>query len=778
MLGFIETNDDANPHDAAIRFAMHLIDRVVSKLGEKVALPYFSQLLLEMVKTNDWRYKYAALMGLSQAGEYISDLKEMDHIVQFTLNFLKDEHPKVRYAALQTIGQFGDDSKPDFQIRYTDKVLPALIEIFNDPIPRVISHTLAALTNFLDGCARGSVSKYIPKILEPCFVFLENGISLVKEGAMSTVATLAEAGQADFIPYWEKSAQIVFTILKNTDDKAYKQVRGQAIECLVLIGESVGKEEFKKGAHDIIEKLVDIQKNYIEEVDPQKIYLLTGWQRICSVLKEDFLPYLEHILPSLFGLIERIIHYQVKESQGKSSDTADVLNALGGGAKSQNLHHQANTSESQETTLALRMINVFVVELSQGFLPHVERASNILTHLMQRSSNVNVQTTAGKVLPGLIKVIQDSNTPNKVEMVRAMSNNYSNLLWTTLGNESDAQTRVIYAMTLREVLRASGTYMSQEEVNLFSDNVLRALKKSDETKASNQELIEDDENEIEEDEIEIIEEENEYEEELHCALAEVIGALFETHRDKSVPLAQIVYTKILPNVLKDDMPSKIYKFGIFLVDNLIEYLGYDMMHNEWATLSDVLLKYTADANAEVRYSAAYGIGILARETKENFQSLAENCLKTLIAALQIKRGENEDLSSFGIARDNVVAAIGKIIRYQDKHVNARQLTQIWFKLLPLKFDKKEAREQHEMLMDIILQSEPALIFGDKGENLPAALRIFSIVANTKFASAEFTVKMQRIVRGLMENPDTSSLLKDAYEKLEPNLKEKLTKIVG
>lgn len=759
---------------------MHLIDRVVFKLGDKITLPIFSQLLLELVKMPNWQYRYAALMGLSQVGEYISDQQEMDHIVNFVLNFLKDEHPKVRFAALQCFGQFADDSKPEFQQKYTDKVLPGLIELLNDTVPRVVSHSLAALTNFLDGCAQGSVSSYIRQILEPSLNFLGNGISLVKEGAMSTIATLAEACQRDFIPYWEKTAQIVFTILKNTTDKTYKQVRGQAIECLVLIGESVGKEEFKKGAHEVIEKLLDIQKNYVEEVDPQKVYLLSGWQRICLVLQEDFLPYLEHILPSLFTLIEGIIQSQKRNKDEKRSDTNDVISALGGGKSESkgSLFHKANTTESQEVVVALKMINVFVLELRKGFGPYVERTSEILTHLLQKSTNINVKTTAARGLPGLVKVIKELANPNKNELVRNMTNNYTALLWVMIDDEVDPETRLVYVMVMKELLKAAGRIMNEQEVNVMSENILKSLKESDEIKVSNEELIEDEENDVDENEVEAIREENANEEEFHCAVAELIGALFETHQELTLPLSQVVYTKVLPNVLVDNMSPKMYKFGIFLVDNLVEYLGMDFLRNEWPSLSQVIIRYTAHPKAEVRHPATYGIGLLAEKTKENFQSISEMCLKALIAALQIKKPEGEDQSIFGLARDNAIAAMGKIIKNQPQCINVPDVTQVWFRMLPLRYDKKEAREQHELLVDIILHSDPSLIFGAKGENLPTVIKLFALIVNTKFSSPEFRGKMQKVIEALASKPETKALLQDAFNKLENNLKEKMKIVLG
>ena len=780
-LGFVEREDDSNPHDSAVKFGMHLIDRVVSKLGSEIALPLFSQLLLEMVKVNDWRFRYAALMGLSQVGEYITNLEELDNVVLFTLKFLKDEHPKVRYAACHSIGQIADDSKPQFQTRYTDKVLPACIEMFSDQVPRVIAHNLAGLTNFLDGCEKGSVTSYIAQILDPCLTFLSHSISLVKENAMSVIATLAEASQKEFIPYWEKTAEIVFSILKNTTDPTYRQMRGQAIECLVLVGEAVGKEEFKKGAHEIIEKLIEIQKNFIDESDPQKLYLLTGWQRICTILKEDLAPYLEHILPSLFDLVENITLSFKKRQKNKSKTTEkdDVFSALKGGNDRPDILHVANTSESQEIVGAVKMISIFVLEMRNFFGPYVERTSDILSFLLEKSNNINVKLSCARGLPGLIRAVQATSAPNKEAVIRDLTHNYIAILWKVIGIEIDPENKIVYVMVMRELLKAAGTFMNDQEVQQFNKRILEALKESDEIKVSNQELLEDDENEIDEEEEESIKQENETEEELHCALAELIGAVFETHKEFSMPLAHIVYGKILPNVMVPNMSPKMYKFGLFLVDNIIEFLGTNLLSpDEWSQLVKYVINFSTHKKAEVRHPAVFGVGLLAEKSNESFKDIAEVCVKTLLGALTLERQQGESAVTYGVARDNCIASLGKIIKYQYQYINAKELTHIWFKHLPLRYDKKEAREQHDMLMDIIIQSDASWIFGERGEHLQLTIKLFALLVKSKFVFENFTEKMKKIIEGLMNNPETKALLTDAVSKLDDILRDKLKEVLG
>ena len=50
---------------------MGATDRLIASVGEEELLPVLSGTIQQMLQQNDWRYKYTAVMALSQIGEYI-----------------------------------------------------------------------------------------------------------------------------------------------------------------------------------------------------------------------------------------------------------------------------------------------------------------------------------------------------------------------------------------------------------------------------------------------------------------------------------------------------------------------------------------------------------------------------------------------------------------------------------------------------------------------------------------------------------------------------------
>jgi importin-5 len=52
----------------------------------------------------DWRYKNAGLMALSQVGEYLEDVKTISPMIPTVVEHLTHPVPKIRFAALHCIG--------------------------------------------------------------------------------------------------------------------------------------------------------------------------------------------------------------------------------------------------------------------------------------------------------------------------------------------------------------------------------------------------------------------------------------------------------------------------------------------------------------------------------------------------------------------------------------------------------------------------------------------------------------------------------------------------
>lgn len=101
----------------------------------------------------------------------------------------------------------------EFQEKYYGQVMPALIGMLNDPVPRVQAHACACLNNFLEGCSEEIAQIYISALAEKFYVLIQNGISIIKENAVTALASLAEASKKYFEPYFDECIRFLISLL-------------------------------------------------------------------------------------------------------------------------------------------------------------------------------------------------------------------------------------------------------------------------------------------------------------------------------------------------------------------------------------------------------------------------------------------------------------------------------------------------------------------------------------------------------------------------------------
>eukprot|EP00330_Aristerostoma_sp_ATCC50986_P004361 CAMPEP_0114578116 /NCGR_PEP_ID=MMETSP0125-20121206/2700_1 /TAXON_ID=485358 ORGANISM="Aristerostoma sp., Strain ATCC 50986" /NCGR_SAMPLE_ID=MMETSP0125 /ASSEMBLY_ACC=CAM_ASM_000245 /LENGTH=232 /DNA_ID=CAMNT_0001767953 /DNA_START=862 /DNA_END=1560 /DNA_ORIENTATION=- len=206
---------------------LEALDRFLNALTESKALnyltaasgPYFG-------RSSTWQQNYVGLLSFSQVGEYVESPLPLNDATQFAITSLQNENPKVRYAALHYIGQVADNLNPSFSETHGSVILPKLIGMFNDSVPRVQSHVFACLTNFVEYAPGNLVAQYIEKIIDPCIKLIDQGPKMTKENALAALSALAESAKKEFIPYWEKVHNVVFDLLCSLTDEGERQLRG------------------------------------------------------------------------------------------------------------------------------------------------------------------------------------------------------------------------------------------------------------------------------------------------------------------------------------------------------------------------------------------------------------------------------------------------------------------------------------------------------------------------------------------------------------------------
>ncbi|EGR31191.1 hypothetical protein IMG5_116170 [Ichthyophthirius multifiliis] len=691
------------------RFGMNAIDRIIDSVGDKETLPILSQTVEKLLQHADWRYNYAAIMALSQVGEYIDDVATVQPIMDVVLKFLSSPNPVIRYGVFHAIGQISDDMKPEFQTVYKDSIMKVILQHLDDPVPRVASHAAAALTNFVEGFTEQDVQPYLQVTLEKLFALVNSGCSIVKENCMTAIASTAEAAKEHFHAYFDISMPILFKVFDAYKGKEYKQLRGQTIECITLIAHSVSKEKFLPYLDQITNIIINIQESNLDNQDPQKTYVLSGWQRLCLKYNVELTTYLPKILPGVFKIVSQII--------------------------------KKDACDSDEAEVALAMLEVFIDQFGSNYVNYVEETTKLISPLCSYKYSESIRDQASKCLPGLIKCAQQQPETQK-NMVRY----FLGLLWDAASSEFDSEIIISQITAMKECIESCGKFMTQQEIQSLSDKVIKLLLDSDKRKAENEKWK--NEEDVEDEEKNILEEDLKIEENLQVSIAELIGVLFKTHKEQTLNLAHILYTQVLPKVMDSKVSDNMHKFGLFLIDDMVEFLGFEHMGDKWGEFAQALSIFAVDKSSQVRQAAVYGIGIFAQVTPTaQFSVYAQGLVKTLLASIAYPQGSEKE-KTYGHAKDNAISSLGKIIRYQSESLSLNEILGLWLNNLPLKFDKQEGVFQHRLLAELTI-NRPDLITQNEGF-IQKTIVTFGQVLGTKFVDQEGTALIHQAINRLTQ----------------------------
>lgn len=163
--GFNEENEEEDDQKI-IKFGINCIDRLIAHVGSAHMLKFLSEMVEKLFKVADWKYVNAALMALSQVGEYMENIKDVEGILDTIAQYINHENPRIRYACLHCLGQLSDDMSPMIEEKYHEKIIPLFMSRIDDPVPRVLSHSFAGLTNFLEHCPEGEIVKIMDNLYE------------------------------------------------------------------------------------------------------------------------------------------------------------------------------------------------------------------------------------------------------------------------------------------------------------------------------------------------------------------------------------------------------------------------------------------------------------------------------------------------------------------------------------------------------------------------------------------------------------------------------------
>lgn len=129
--------------------------------------------------------------------------------------------------------------------------------------------------------------------------------------------------------------------------------------------------------------------------------------------------------------------------------------------------------------------------------------------------------------------------------------------------------------------------------------------------------------------------------------------------------------------------------------------------------------------------------------------------------------KKQKMFKFTHARDNAIAALGRVIRYQNTCVDAVTLIAHWVNYMPLQKDYTEAQFCNEFLAEEVMKN-PALILGPANERLEKFVMILGEICDDEQSNEKTLDRLAVIVANLFQDATLGPSVKVLAEgKLNP-----------
>ena len=782
--------------------ALSLIERIIPKCTKEKTLPLVSQMIMELLKHSEsWKYKYIAYISVGKISSFVKKIEMIDNMIPLILNDINNENPKIRYSCLYCINQFTTGLKEKFTEIYEEKVISSICDLVKkENVLRCKLQAYDSLETFIDSSTEEIMKKHIQNILDSLFYnFLktEQCPQSLQEVILDCLAEVLTKTKKIFSQYSDKTFQILAQFLGNVlRNKDFSNINlfGLLIEVLTKVGE-YSPELLKNGSKDVALTLISFQNNLKDFKGEISHYLMASWERILPYVKELYKDLIPQIIQSITIVISKPPEMSVSSEPEKKINIQDFLKDTDiSGKETVTVERKKLTIEVSETQEYAAFIEVLILILEElkeyiyEYIPPIEKqAKAMITY-----PNNDIKEYICKIFPKIVNIVALTNDKNKLSIV---IKDYLSLLIDAAEKEDDNYIVPFFINSVEECITGHNMVLSKEEVNqlfykLFAifDKVEKNRQelnneegvKEQEIKEKESQPVDEDIDASDDDQLELddIKQEIEEAEEIITSFSDAIGALFKTHKDYCMEIASKLINDLLPKYFKENASNFEKKMGLFILDDMVEFLGQDLLEGIWTDISRILIKYVLSPRHEIRQAASYGLGEFINHTKNNYSLYANDILTVLYKGLEIQHENKEgvdDEKEYQSAQDNIITALGKIIRdKKNEYTNIKEIIEKWLHNLPIVEDISESPGQHELLCNIIIES-PNMIFGDNNKNVPQIIQVLCKIIGSKYSNEEIDTKINKIFEGIKQNSELMKLVPEAKNNAEKLIASRINK---
>lgn len=496
---------------------------------------------------------------------------------------------------------------------------------------------------------------------------------------------------------------------------------------------------------------------------------MAAYERICSSIKADFLPFVPHILPDIlakFTLAPQ--EWGNSDSNNICADEREAQLTFKQGPDGQIKVLVMHSSDIDDLSNALDCIHTIVEELGEKYAPYVAQTAHSLLPVFDFNMQEGIRDMAFETWGQLCDVARKSGSP---QVTTELVNKFMDLTLPQL-DLSNSEVLDFDALKTRAdgittcLKKAGEGVLQPPQLKHICQTVLKGLDvsftlrdKSAQTKAIAKAEGEDDDADSDE-EVDGMS--------VRTALCEIWGALMQHHPDifvaEGLTDSLAVVQKLLSPAATNQEDRKL---ALFIVCDFLEHLG-SRVTPHWQLFIPQLSQDILNNSAEIRQPACYGMSIAAKE--QAFSPLAVEIAGKLagIVTETRKRSKKKSEKVNQAVADNALSALLEILLHHEAVLNTAnatsQIWQVWLEGLPCQEDEQEGVKNHKHLLQLIAQEKKEVV-GEGGKNLPQLIKILVDVYQTDFADQETSAAIGQLALRLGSK----------LENVAPNLSEKQRK---
>lgn len=699
----------------SITVATQTLDLIALHIPAEKVVPYLLTKVEPAIQGGNIYAQKAAYLSLAVLAEGCAErirTKYLEPFLKCVCTAIHNPNPVVRNAALFALGQFAEHLQPEIS-QYASELLPVLFECLAQVLQQMqtekkdtpsLDRLFYALETFCENLEDG-LMPYLPTLMERLFAALDpQGFSIqLKRVALSAVGAAVTAVKEGFLPYFQKTIEVLNVYINSDPNSEVHQIQCYAIETLAVVAQFVGVDNFKPLAAESLQLGLRILDQTDDPDVKKSVYAL--FAALSIVMKDEISPALPKIVKEMIESIQSsegiVTHYDEEDkddidvyaelSDENEDGEEDIEGESSVSDDSTQCRYSVENSYNDEKEQACLALREICLNTGNSFLPFIEKSFEEIFKLVNYPQDDIRKAAIDALLQFCIALHKVNTAESKTVLYKALQMfvpKCSELIRTDEERSVVMNCLDAYASLLEEVKGDVFVGEGHREaiMNCVID-VLTLKTMCQDTDLGNQTESNEDDVEAEQDEL----------------LLESAGDVIPKFAAAITPDDFACY---FPNILKllssrtvkqNSVSQRSFAFG-----TLAECMkSLDVCVEKFVPqLLKMWLTGAKDSSEEVRNNSIFGLGEMILHGKDRIFSHYNEILQALSQAVAKE--------SHAGTLDNVCGALAKIILANPGGIPLDQVFAAFLQKLPLRDDFQENEAVIKCFATLYQQGNPVL----------------------------------------------------------------------